>query len=194
MKDFAIGQIRFDHTHVTATFHRYNPHSDPKTKEGLARYICIALKIHTALEEEIFYPAMRKEGIDPSVIDSKNMPQHAEQHRLIDKLETLQVADPNFEQIFMELMRATFHHVADEETMLLADAERRVSRERLNELGKEMTKRRMELSAEYGVDMASSLNQATSSTAKLLAGGALLAGSFMIGRALSRDGGSHRHM
>lgn len=194
MKNLSTSQIRFDHTHVTASFHRYDPNSDPETKQGLARYICIALKIHAALEEEIFYPAMRREGIDASVIDNTNLPQHADQHRLIQKLEAMQPTDPNFEQTFMELMRATFHHVADEETMLLNDVERRVSRERLNEIGKEMTKRRMELSKDYGVDMVSSMNQATSNTTKLVAGGALLAGGFMIGRALSRDGTSQHHM
>jgi hypothetical protein len=44
-----------------------------------------------------------------------------------------------------ELMRDVQHHVADEETVLLPEAEQTLSKERLSELGSEMTKRRLQL-------------------------------------------------
>jgi hypothetical protein len=42
-------------------------------------------------------------------------------------------------------MRKIMHHVADEETVLLPEAERMLPKERLNELGAQMTRRRLEL-------------------------------------------------
>jgi hypothetical protein len=60
----------------------------------------------------------------------------------------------------MELMRDVLHHVADEETILLPEAER-VLADRLGELGAAMTKRRMQLvlprSGEIASDMARSI-------------------------------------
>lgn len=191
MKNLATGQIRLDHTHVMASFHRYKPDADAKTRQGLVDYICIALEMHAHLEEEIFYPALREAGIDSELIDTKSLPEHAEQHRLIERLRQMEADDPSFEQTFMDLMRVTIHHVADEETSLLPDAERRLSRDRLGEIGKRMTARRMQLTKEFGTDIAGSLSQAASPAAKLLAGGALLAGTFVVGRALSRGGSSH---
>lgn len=193
MKNLATGQIRADHTHVTAAFHRFDPHADLETKRGLASHICLALKIHAALEEEIFYPAMREAGVDSEVIEHTNLPEHAEQHRLIQELDHMEADNPAFESTLMELMRTTLRHVADEETKLLVDADRLVSRERLNELGRQMTKRRMELSRELGGEIVHSVMQATSTTTKVLAGSAVLAGTYMLGRAFSRGGSAHRH-
>ena len=44
-----------------------------------------------------------------------------------------------------ELMRDVQHHVADEETVLLPEAEQALDKDRLSELGAQMTKRRLEL-------------------------------------------------
>ena len=51
--------IRMDHTHVLTTFRQYEIDTPLRAKKGLADTICVALEIHTQLEEEIFYPALR---------------------------------------------------------------------------------------------------------------------------------------
>lgn len=187
MKNLATGQIRMDHTHAMAAFHRYRPDLDPKRKYGLAKQICLALEIHGHLEEEIFYPAMRAAGIGTELIDSSSLPEHAEQHRLIARLRGLDPDDSQFEPTLLELMRLTLHHIADEETLLLPEAERRLSHHRLMEIGKEMTRRRMQLSTELGADIADSFIKASSSGTKLLTSGAILAGAFLVGRAIARS-------
>ena len=45
----ATNMIRMDHTHVMATFHQYEIDSSPRTKQGLANTICLALEIHAQL-------------------------------------------------------------------------------------------------------------------------------------------------
>ena len=118
----ATDMIRMDHTHVNATFHRYKAETDPQTKQALAEMIFMALEVHATIEEEIFYPAMREVQADRPVVD-KSYPEHAELKRLIAKLREMQPTDPLYDKLFLDLMRDVLHHVADEETTLLPDAE-----------------------------------------------------------------------
>lgn len=183
MKNLATGQIRLDHMHVMTLFHRYKPDASPATKQGLVRNISAALEIHAQLEEEIFYPALRESGIDTDVI-AKNVPEHARMRQLIGELRGMDPTDPGYDQTFLELMRDVIHHVADEETILLPDAERRLAG-RLGDIGKEMSKRRLNLAGSHAGELAGGMAQALPRGAMLLAGGALLAGSYMLQRARS---------
>lgn len=136
--------IRFDHSHVLVTFHQYTAGASPKVKKALADTIASALEIHATLEEEIFYPAMRSiDNGEPVLL--KSVPEHNEMRRLISELRSTAPGDVRHGQLLQELMRDVIHHVADEETVLLPHAERLLSRDRLSELGAEMTRRRIEL-------------------------------------------------
>jgi len=72
----------------------------------------------------------------------------------------------------MELMRDVLHHVADEETILLPDAER-VLADRLEELGAAMTKRRLELVAPRTLELAWSQARALPASNVLMGAGAV---------------------
>ena len=135
--------IRMDHTHVMSTFHQYEIDTSPGTKEALVKSACDALEIHAQLEDEIFYPAMRSVGME-SVVDEKNVPEHEEMRQLIAQMRSMEPTDRGYDDTFMRLMRVVMHHVADEETVLLPEAERLLA-DRLDVLGAQMTKRRLEL-------------------------------------------------
>ncbi|WP_229413474.1 hemerythrin domain-containing protein [Massilia violaceinigra] len=136
--------IRFDHSHVLVTFHQYTTAARPSVKKALAETICDALEIHATLEEEVFYPVLRRlNGTEPVI--QKSQPEHDEMRRLIAELRATGPTDRRHDQLLHELMRDVMHHVADEETMLLPEAERMLDKNRLNELGAQMTRRRLEL-------------------------------------------------
>jgi hemerythrin superfamily protein len=136
--------IRFDHSHVMVTFHQYTTGTKPSVKKALAETICDALEIHATLEEEIFYPVIRKiNGSEPVI--QKSAPEHNEMRRVIAELRATSPTALSHDQLVMELMRDVIHHVADEETVLLPEAERLLGKDRLSELGVQMTKRRLEL-------------------------------------------------
>ncbi|XYJ08363.1 hemerythrin domain-containing protein [Telluria sp. B2] len=138
--------IRFDHSHVMVTFHQYTKDKAPSVKKALAETICTALEIHATLEEEVFYPVMRQlDKGEPFV--HKAEPEHNEMRRIIAELRRTSGSDPRHDRLMMELMRDVIHHVADEETTLLPQAESLMSKARLSELGSQMTRRRMELVA-----------------------------------------------
>lgn len=136
--------IRFDHSHVLVTFHQYVSSARPSVKKALVETICDALEIHATLEEEIFYPVLRAiDGADPVLL--KSPAEHDEMRRLIAELRASNPTDLRYDSTLHELMRDVMHHVADEETRLLLIAERMLGPERLNELGAQMTRRRLQL-------------------------------------------------
>lgn len=174
----ATDLIRADHARVLTAFHRYKADSSPARKKALATLICSALQVHARIEEEIFYPAMRAAG---STLLDELEPEHEEMRSLIATLTGMQPNDPQYDLTFMELMRAVMHHVADEETMLLTNAET-VLGERLGELGAQMGKRRLELMAPQAGQIIGSKARAMPGGSFAMAAGALLAGAWLLRR------------
>jgi len=175
--------IRMDHTHVLATFHQYEADTRPQTKQALVNTISLALEIHAQLEAEIFYPAVRRVVTDAQVID-KSVPEHDEMRRLVARLREMEPTHADYDRTVMELMRDVMHHVADEETVLLPAAERMLGGE-LEELGAQMMKRRLQLSAPRAGEIAGNTLRALPASTMLMSVGAVLAGSLVLKRMLS---------
>ena len=53
----AIALLKADHRQVEGWFEEFEKARTNNRKQGLANQICEALKVHTTIEEEIFYPA-----------------------------------------------------------------------------------------------------------------------------------------
>ena len=172
-------QIRLDHTHVLSAFHQYEVGSPPRLKKGLADQVCLAIEIHTQLEDEIFYPALRV--VADTDILRKSTPEHDEMRGLISRLRAMPVGDPVFDDTFFSLMRHVMHHVADEETQLLPAAERLLPN-KLADLGAQMTRRRLELAGPRTPELASSMARSLSAGSIVAAGSALLAGAQLLTR------------
>ncbi len=171
--------IRADHTHVLATFHQYEIDTAPGTKRALVNTICLGLEIHAQLEEEIFYPAMRAVAGDAGVV-GKSVPEHDEMRRLIARLREMEPEDAGYDATVMELMRDVLHHVADEETILLPDAERSLAGQ-LEDLGAEMTKRRLQLIAPKSLAIAWNQARALPASNVLMGAGALALMAMLLG-------------
>jgi iron-sulfur cluster repair protein YtfE (RIC family) len=183
----ATNMIRMDHTHVMATFHQYEIDSSPRTKQGLVNTICLALEIHAQLEEEIFYPALRAmDSSNPAI--QKSVPEHNEMKRLIAKLRGMRPTEAGYDDTLFELIRDVMHHVADEETILLPEAERLMG-DRLGDLGAQMLKRRLELAAPRGGEIATNMLRGMPKSTMMLAAGALMAGTYL----MKRNGNHTRH-
>lgn len=175
--------IRFDHSHVMVTFHQYTGTTRPSVKKALAETICDAVEIHATLEEEIFYPVMRGLAGGEPVIQ-KSPTEHEEIKRLIANLRATDATDFRHDGLMHELMRNIIHHVADEETVLLPEAERMLGKDRLNELGAQMTRRRLELlSPKAGMVAKNSLVGFSGSTTAIVVG---LASAMMAARFFSK--------
>jgi hemerythrin superfamily protein len=135
--------IRLDHAHVLAAFRRYRSRLSAARKSALVENVCLALEVHTELEEEIFYPAMRQIAAAAEILD-QSVPEHEEARGLIRSIRGMQPLDAGYDETFRKLIRAVLHHFADEETVLLPLAEELIPDE-LGHLGRLMTRRRVEL-------------------------------------------------
>jgi hypothetical protein len=177
-----------DHSHVFALFHRYKAGTSDGRKRALLANACLALEIHAQLEEEIFYPALRRRIGDDPVLE-KSGPEHDEMKRLIqelrDRLSGSDHVDVSVDDTFLKLMRAVIHHVADEETHLLPIAER-LMKDQLGELGMAMTQRRVALlkphAGEIAISAARSFPAGAAAGAVLFTAGAVAIGAMLVSR------------
>jgi hemerythrin superfamily protein len=195
MSPKATTMIRMDHSHVLALFHRFKADSSIGKKRALVANACLALDVHAQLEEEFFYPALREVMAGDATLE-KSESEHDEMRRLIADLRERAAEDgpiesTAFDDKFMDLMRIVIHHVADEETRLLPAADRLLS-DRLNQLGREMIKRRVELLRPHVGELASSTMRSFPSA--VAAGLLLTAGAVMVGAMLlTRRGDTRPH-
>jgi len=173
--------IRTDHSHVMLTFHKFSAEASADKKHAIIDAACLALDIHTQLEEEIFYPALRNVDSSSRVL-AKAKPEHDEVRRLIGELRGMEPGDAQCDARFMELMRLVMHHLADEETVLLPAAERLMP-EQLAKLGAQWTRRRMQLAAPHAGRIALHTARTMPAGKALMAGG-LLAGAYLLGRGI----------
>ena len=176
--------IRLDHTHAVSVFHQYTQYKTPRTRQALAETLCLALEIHAQLEEEIFYPAMQRVEHGEPVLE-KSVPEHDEMRRLIGKLRASSPHDDGYDETVAELMRDVLHHVADEETTLLPQAERLLGKEKLCELGAQMTKRRLELVGPKSLTIARNTARGFSESPVVMAG-LLIAAGYVAKRMVAR--------
>jgi hemerythrin superfamily protein len=105
-------------------------------RAALATQLCTDLKVHTEVEEQVAYPAMRKAVPSGDQRLDEAVREHDTAAQLIAKLETLDVDDPAFESTLMELQDAVQHHVEEEESEILPPFRTFTSEERRRELGR----------------------------------------------------------
>lgn len=109
----AIALLKADHRKVEELFERYESASGSAAKRKLAHQICVELKIHTAIEEEIFYPAF-KGKIEGDTLDEAYV-EHDGAKILINDIEAGSPGDDFYDAKVKVLSEEILHHVHEEE-------------------------------------------------------------------------------
>lgn len=142
--DDAISQLKQDHDKVKDLFDEFEKAESRPAKLSVARKAIAELRIHAALEEEIFYPAVRKH------VESDIMNESDEEHHvikvLIAELDEMNGKGDHYEAKFNVLAENVVHHIKEEEDDMLPEA-RRLGID-YDELGQVMLRRRKELKSE----------------------------------------------
>ena len=147
----AIDLLTQDHKRVQKLFKDFEKvdRTDEETVRELVETACLELQIHSMLEEEIFYPAVRARVNDPEHEDLLNQAEveHETVDELIAKLHALEPDDAMYSAYFTVLAEYVRHHVKQEEQALFP-AVQAMSGLDLDQIGEDMRVRREELFAE----------------------------------------------
>jgi hemerythrin-like domain-containing protein len=144
-----IDLLKADHAHVKDLFRQYEAagHQAYRKKQGLAEEVFAALDVHTTLEEELFYPAMkRKTDRDGKDLVAEAVEEHHVVKTLMDELQSLDPKDERYDAKFKVLMENVEHHIEEEEGEMFPEAEE-VLGERLERLGTQIQERKQQLTA-----------------------------------------------
>jgi hemerythrin-like domain-containing protein len=144
----AIDLLKEDHDKVKKAFKEFEKmdRSDTETCRQLVRSVCDDLRVHTTLEEEIFYPAVR-EAIDDEDMMNEASVEHETAKTLIEQLENMEPDDPNYFATFTVLGEYVMHHVKEEESEMFPQAKKAKELD-LEALGERMRARKQELMAD----------------------------------------------
>jgi hemerythrin superfamily protein len=152
--DDALSLLTIDHDEVAELFARYQSLADgdasSEARRSLAEDICSQLTVHAAIEEEIFYPALREAtGNDEAVDDA--LEEHQGVKEIIGDIQAGDPTEPRYDEMVATLSELVAAHVHEEESELFPLA--RDSELDLEELGAQMSARQEALlSAEEDED------------------------------------------
>lgn len=136
-----------DHRTVEDIFKQYENSSGLERKKGIADTICNELKIHTMIEEEIFYPAL-KGKIEESLLKEAYV-EHDGAKVLVNEIADGSPDEDFYDAKVTVLKEEIEHHVREEEKMqdnMFQQA--RAADVDLDRLGEQLLARKKELKAQ----------------------------------------------
>jgi len=140
----AIALLKADHREVEGWFEEFEKARSEKRKQELAEKICNALKAHTTIEEEIFYPAFLEATEDEDLHHEAEV-EHEGAKKLIADIESGGADDEYFDARVTVLSEVIKHHVKEEEKRDGMFAKARSSGMDLLAIGEQMEARKQEI-------------------------------------------------
>jgi hemerythrin superfamily protein len=140
MSTDAIVLLKEDHKEIRRLFKEFENAGDraKATKDRVVKKILEALTVHTYIENECMYPAVREllPDLDEDVLESY------EEHHVADvlcmELATMSPEDEHFEAKTTVLIENVEHHVEEEEQVWFPKVRDGLGRKQLQELGAKM--------------------------------------------------------
>jgi hemerythrin superfamily protein len=136
----AITLLKTDHKTVEKLFKAFEKAGDRavKAKADTVKSIISELSVHAAIEEQIFYPAIRSDVPDTDDDVLEALEEHHIVKWVLSELESMTPADERFDAKVTVLIENVRHHVTEEETELFPTVRKALGRKRLTELGDAM--------------------------------------------------------
>jgi len=145
----AIQLLKSDHETVRDLLEKLTETTEraSKTRKDLLEKIEKELKVHTTIEEEIFYPAVRDAGGRERAV---MVAEAREEHRAVDELVLpdllhTDVGSVQFSGRAKVLKELIEHHAEEEEEEMFPDARKALGKAELEKLGEQMMARKEEL-------------------------------------------------
>lgn len=137
----AIELLTDDHDAVRELFERFRSaleRNDEERQRELQQVIFEELEIHTRIEEQIFYPAVKELGVDEL---GETIDEGIQEHHVV-KVLMREISDLRDHDVFVAkmtvLMENVEHHADEEESELFPQLREHMGEERLEQLGEEL--------------------------------------------------------
>jgi len=144
----AITLLKKDHREVEGWFDEYEQLEADAEKLALFKKIALALKVHTQIEEEIFYPDERGE-VEDDMLDEAYV-EHDGAKKLIAEIEAMKPGEEYYDAKVKVLGEYIKHHVKEEEQPGGIFAQAKRGDEDLDAMGERLKARKQELMAQKG--------------------------------------------
>ncbi len=135
----ATDLLKKQHKQVKALFKKVEKTENPRERRRLMEQIEQELKMHSKIEEQIFYPAVR--GIETEKAEEMVM-EALEEHHVVDlvliELPQVNPDDERFHAKMTVLSELVEHHAGEEEEEMFPMAEKKLGTEELKALGARM--------------------------------------------------------
>jgi hemerythrin superfamily protein len=142
----AIELLKRDHQAVTELFQRFSGAKGGRAGEAVVEKICKELEVHSQIEEEIFYPAVRKADVELAEQVNEAFREHAEVKRQVAALQSRDGGqNGELERQVTTLQQSVEHHVTEEEGEMFPRVAEVLDERRRAELGARLEERKDEL-------------------------------------------------
>lgn len=142
----AVRLLKQDHREVERWFDEYEQLEADNEKLEMFQQIAMTLKVHTMIEEEIFYPSQRGE-VEEDMLDEAYV-EHDSAKKLIAEIEAMKPADELYDAKVKVLGEYIKHHVKEEEQPGGIFAQAKRGEEDLEAMGERLKARKEELMAQ----------------------------------------------
>jgi hemerythrin superfamily protein len=146
----AIALLQRDHKEVEQLFRQFEKLTEraQKSKQKIVVRIIRELAVHAAIEEMLFYPAVRTAALKATARTLKEagetVLESLEEHHVVkwtlSELEKMKPEDERFDAKVKVLMESVRHHVEEEQEELFPKVRRLFDAELLEDLGERMEK------------------------------------------------------
>lgn len=143
----AIALLKKDHRDVEKMLERFERLDDDGEKRELFRKIATALKVHTQIEEEIFY-AEERGDVEDDKLDEAQVEHDSAKHMIAD-IEQMEPGDELYDAKVKVLGEYVKHHVKEEERPGGIFSQARKGDEDLDAMGKRLQRRKRELMMQH---------------------------------------------
>ena len=117
----AVALLKEDHQRVKALFDGFEKAKGRAAKKRIVDQALEELKVHAAIEEELFYPAVRK-PVGKEVMNEADEEHHVAK-LLIAELDQMDGSESHFDAKFIVLAENVRHHIKEEEGEMLPKAQ-----------------------------------------------------------------------
>lgn len=140
----AIAMLKADHKKVSGLFEQFEKSRASSTKKKLVTEICMELTVHTTLEEEIFYPAVKAALRDKELVPEANV-EHSTVKDLIAQVKDVEPGGEEYDARVKVMSEYIKHHVKEEQNEMFPKAQK--TKLDMVALGQQMASRKAELLA-----------------------------------------------